>query len=360
MFFFDFFKKLKNDMFYAKSTYYNLDKNALFECVDKNDLNKFNYALNHISDLNLNTTYNGIDITMYAVLNHRTEMINSILLNDDIDVNKLTFSKFNKFGVFPLAQAVAMGYEDIVDLFLKSNKCDINRVNKNGANICTFAYTSLTQQSHTIYAVAESISKIIKDKRFINNTSLSGNIDFLLQTAIQNNLVNIIDALNCRIDLLCNESLIIDFLSDIYQENFKSANEETKDSVNTLVANLCKKDINFYKEVAESIKKFDFSKITREEAYYLYRVRENNRDRYLYLLVSYKLGCKINNITINSNDLMYFYCLKKMQIEGFQKGCLSLCNEIKDFLIKIYGLENQNKNISLIFKYINQIIEFLN
>ena len=356
---FDFLKNLKNDVFYSKSSYYNLDKNTLFECVDKNDLNKFNYAIKHIHDLNLNTTCNNIDITMYAVLNHRTEMIKSILLSD-IDVNKLTVSSFNKFGVFPLAQAVAMGYEDIVDLFLESNKCDINRTNKNGANICTYAYTSLNQAGNNMYDVAECVSKIIKDSRFLNYTSLPGNIDFLLQTAIQNDLVNIIESLNCRIDLLCKDSLLIDLLLDIYQEDFKNSNEETKDCVNALVANLCKKDIIFYKEIAESIKKFDFSKITREEAYHLYRVKENNKDRYLYLLVSYKLGCKINNIAINSNDLMYYYCLKKMQIKSSQREYLSSCNEIKDFLIEIYGFENQNENIALIFKYINKIIRFLN
>lgn len=138
------YKDNNNAISNTKTEYVVSNENILFELIEKDNLNAFiHWYENKSTYSNIKLNYECFDLLMYAIDLDRPSFVKYLIATGDYKVNKLYTNGINKYGVFPLAQAVTNGCVEIVKILLDCEDIIPGLCNKGAANIETFALVTL-------------------------------------------------------------------------------------------------------------------------------------------------------------------------------------------------------------------------
>lgn len=362
----DFFKSLFNNPNNSNSNYRQNPMEspyALFDFVERGDFVKLEYLLDNFDFYYPETKQGKYDIVMFAILHRQPEMVELLANNKNIDVNTLTISYENEFGVFPLAQAVAIGDEDSVDALINSGRCNLNIVNKKGVGVYTFALNALREHPANIKSISNCITKIIKNKEFRGNDA-DYTLDFLLSESINNNLKNVIEAFCSRPELLHNNESVINLIYNIVDELQNGDDEQTicdaemKGLITKMLVNVCKLDEEEYEMFKKQLEEFDLSQITLETAYEKSKNSVAYSEKLFYKFIAKKKGCEINIPDPQEwgCDLSVMYCMANAETPTKTKEYFDsykgLCEKIKG----LYDKKILSDDAKLIIEYIDKIL----
>ena len=341
----------------------NITIHSLFECVDKNDFDRFKYLLSNYKVLGLSlylktNTYD-VDILFYAVNNNRSEMVKLLLDVDEINVNRLSFHMFKaRDGIFPLAEALASGNEEMIDILLSSKKLKFDTYNNFGCGIFSYAYTAISK-NFNIDALSNCLVKIINTPQFNIHLDLDLGFELLLGECIKNNLTNVIEVLEKNSNKLKNP-ILINLINAPFSYFSKDSSQDIKISTINLISKICENDISLFNKVLANVEMYDLSNTSITKEYTMFR-KMSGYEKYVHLLVANKLGysgekTESNRIYLqlsNSNDLLYNYCQILFNTQENNKSYYQTC---KSKLLSSFSEYNLEKIGAPIIVYLDKVI----